>query len=119
LDVVREILFYKTEGGRSPVRDFLETLPSKQAQKAAWVMSLVEDLDSVPGQYFQKMVNTDNLWEIRVKTGSDIFRFLGFFDGAKLVVLSHAFQKKTQKTPQQAIRLAEERKQEYFRRKQK
>jgi len=101
------------------VRDFLETLSSKQAQKAAWVMSLVEDLDSVPGQYFQKMVNTDNLWEIRVKTGSDIFRFLGFFDGAKLVVLSHAFQKKTQKTPQQAIRLAEERKQDYFRRKQK
>ena len=117
--MVREILFYKTEGGRSPVRDFLDTLSSKQAQKTAWVMGLVEDLNNVPGQYFQKMVNTDNLWEIRVKTGSDIFRFLGFFDGSQLVVLSHAFQKKTQKTPQQAIRLAEERKQDYFRRKQR
>ncbi|MDD3275867.1 MAG: type II toxin-antitoxin system RelE/ParE family toxin [Kiritimatiellales bacterium] len=113
---MREIIFYKTEGGRSPIRDFLESLSSKQAKKAAWVMGLVEDLDQVPGQYFQKMVNTDDLWEIRVKAGSDIFRFLGFFDGPKLVVLSHAFQKKTQKTPQQAIRLAEERKQDYFRR---
>lgn len=82
-------------------------------------MSLVEDLDNVPGQYFQKMVNTDHLWEIRVKAGSDIFRILGFFDGATMVVLSHAFQKKTQKTPQQAIRLAQERKLDYFRRKKK
>jgi phage-related protein len=54
-----------------------------------------------------------------IQTGSDIFRFLGFFDGARLVVLSHAFQKKTQKTPRQAIRLAEERKQDYFRRRKK
>ena len=82
-------------------------------------MGLVEDLKDVPGQYFQKMTSTDDLWEIRVKAGSDIFRFLGFFDGAKLVVLAHAFQKKTQKTPRQAIRLAEERKQDYFRRKKK
>jgi len=117
--MVREILFYKTEGGRSPIGDFLDSLSSKQAQKAAWTMRLVEELENVPGQYFQKMVNTDDLWEIRVKAGSDIFRFLGFFDGAKLVVLSHAFQKKTQKTPHQAIRLAEERKQDYFRRKRK
>ncbi len=117
--MVREIIFYKTSGGRSPVRDFLETLPAKQAKKAAWVMGLVEEMDNVPGQYFQKMVNTDDLWEVRVKIGSDIFRFLGFFDGPKWVVLSHAFQKKTQKTPQQAIRLAEERKQDYFRRKKR
>jgi len=42
-----------------------------------------------------------------------------FFDGSKLVVLSHAFQKKTQKTPRQAIKLAEERKRDYFARKKK
>ena len=82
-------------------------------------MNLVEDLDVVPGQYFKKMRNTDALWEIRVKVSGNIFRFLGFFDGKKLVVLSHAFQKKTQKTPRQAIRLAEDRKQDYFRRKRK
>jgi phage-related protein len=33
--------------------------------------------------------------------------------------MSHAFQKKTQKTPRQAIRLAEERKKDYFKRKKK
>ena len=65
------------------------------------------------------MVNTEDLWEVRVRTGSNIFRFLSFFDGAKIVVLSHAFQKKTQKTPLHAVKLAEERRRDYFARKKK
>jgi len=115
--MVREVIFYRTSAGRSPVQEFLDTLSSKQAQKTAWVLKLVEDLEAVPAQYLQKMADTEDLWEVRVKVGPNIFRFLGFFDGAGLVVLSHAFQKKTQKTPRQAIRLAEERKRDYFRRK--
>ena len=95
------------------------SLSGKQAQKVAWVLQLLEDLDLVPAQYFQKMSGTDDLWEVRVKSGSDIFRLLGFFDGATLVVLAHAFQKKTQKTPAQAIANAEERRRDYFRRKRK
>ena len=114
--MVREVIFYKTSTGRSPVREFLDTLSSKQAQKTAWVVNLVEDLDVVPGQYFQKMSSTDDLWEIRVKVGTNIFRLLGFFDGGTLVVLSHAFQKKTQQTPPAENRLAEERKAAYERR---
>lgn len=101
------------------MQGFLETLSGKQAQKAAWVLNLVEELDVVPAQYFQKMVSTDDLWEVRIRTGGNIFRFLGFFDGPTLVVLAHAFQKKTQKTPRQAIGTAEERKRDYFRRKRR
>ena len=82
-------------------------------------MQLVEDMEVVPPQYFQKMTNTEDIWEVRVKAGSNIFRLLCFFDGPRIVVLAHAFQKKTQKTPRQAIRLAEERKRDYFRRKKK
>lgn len=115
----REVIFYKSSGNRSPIDEFLNTLLPKQAQKVAWVLNLIEELDVVPGQYFQKMVNTDDIWEARIKIGSNIFRLLGFFDGSKLVVMSHAFQKKTQKTPRQAIRLAEDRKRDYFRRKKK
>ncbi|MCK4426018.1 MAG: type II toxin-antitoxin system RelE/ParE family toxin [Deltaproteobacteria bacterium] len=114
---MREVIFYRTGMGRSPIDEFLNTLSSNQARKVAWVLNLVEELDIVPSQYFQKMPNTEDLWEVRVRTGSNIFRFLGFFDGTKLVVLSHAFQKKTRKTPRQAIQLAEERKRNYFRRK--
>jgi hypothetical protein len=54
-----------------------------------WVLKLIEDLDVVPAQYFQK-----------------------------LVILTNRFAKKTQKTPPQEIRLAEQRMRDYFARKQ-
>lgn len=116
---MREIIFYKTTGGSNPIEDFLDSLSAKQAQKVAWVLNLIEELEIIPGQYFKKMVNTDDIWEVRVKIGSNIFRLLGFFDGPKLLIISYAFQKKTQKTPREAIKTAEQRKQDYFRRKKK
>lgn len=116
---MREIIFYKTASGRKPVEDFIDTLSSKQVQKVAWVLNLVEELNNVPTRYFKKLENTDGIWEVRVIFGSNIFRFLGFFDGPSLVVLTHGFQKKSQKTPQNAIRVAEERKREYIKRRVK
>jgi phage-related protein len=116
---MRKVLFYQTASGQKPIEDFLDSLSSKQARKVTWVLKLVEDLERVPSIYFKKMVNTQDLWEVRALAGSNIFRLIGFFDGPNLVVLAHAFQKKTQKTPKQAIRIAEERKREYFRRKRK
>jgi len=86
-------------------------------RKVTWVLQLVEDLEQVPSQYFKKLVSTQDLWEIRVSAGSNIFRLIGFFDGPNIVVVTHGFQKKTQKTPKRAIKIAEERKKDYFRRK--
>jgi phage-related protein len=111
---MREILFYETETGNSPVIEFLEDLPPKEAQKAAWVLKLVEELPIIPSKYFKKLVSTQDLWEVRIASGSNIYRILGFFDGETLIILNHAFQKKTQKTPKQAIKIAEKRKKEYL-----
>ncbi|MEN8255061.1 MAG: type II toxin-antitoxin system RelE/ParE family toxin [Verrucomicrobiota bacterium] len=113
----REILFYESPEGRKPIQRFLDKLDGKQAKKVAWTLQLVEEQKIVPSKYFKKMTSTKDLWEVRVASGSNIFRLLGFFDGVKLVVISHAFQKKTQKIPKQAIEIAEERKKDYFRRK--
>lgn len=110
----REIIFYETASGACPVEEFLEELSPKQAQKATWVLRLIEELPTVPSPYLKKLVSTDEIWEIRVASGNNIFRLLGFFDGPKLIVLNHAFQKKTQKTPLQAIKIAEDRKKDYF-----
>ena len=95
----------------------MDGLSGRQASKVTWTLELVEELASVPQQYFKKLVNTEGIWEVRVKAGRDIFRLLGFFDGPRLVILDHAFAKKTQKTPKSDIDLAEQRKREYFRRK--
>ena len=90
---------------------------AKQAQKIAWVLQLIEDLDIIPTTYLKKLVNTDDIWEVRIQVGGNIFRLLGFFESDNLVVLNHGFQKKTQKTPPRDIKLAEARKKDYLQRK--
>ncbi len=111
---MRQVNFYRTESGRCPVEEFLNSLTGKQTQKVAWVLQLVEELDVVPRQYFKKLINTDDIWEVRVQFGGNIFRLLGFFDGNELIVLTGGFVKKTQKTPRQEIATAEQRKRNYF-----
>ncbi|MBW1704981.1 MAG: type II toxin-antitoxin system RelE/ParE family toxin [Deltaproteobacteria bacterium] len=44
----------------------------------------------------------------------NIFRLLGFFHGRELIILTNSFQKKSQKTPLNEIRLAKKRKKEYL-----
>ena len=67
----------------------------------------------VPETYLKYIENTDGLYEIRVQSGSNIFRIFCFFDKGKLVVLANGFQKKTQKTPKNEIELALKIKAEY------
>jgi len=110
---MRRIVFYKTAAGVSPVEEFLDTLSDAQTQKILWVMKLVRELNLVPSQYFTKLVNTDDIWEVRVQIGGNIFRLLGFIEGDRLVILTNGFQKKAQKTPRRKIELAESRKREH------
>lgn len=58
----KTLIFYRTADGKCPVQEFLDSLSGKVAQKVAWVMSLVEDLDVVPSTYFKKLVSTDEIW---------------------------------------------------------
>jgi phage-related protein len=116
---MRTVLFYRLRSGDCPVEEFLDSLTGKQAQKVLWVLQLIEELDIVPRQYFKKLVGSEDIWEVRVQFGNDIFRLLGFFDGGSLVILTNGFAKKTQKTPMQEIALAVRRKNDHLaRRKQ-
>lgn len=114
---MREVIFYMTASGKCPVEEFLDSLTGKQADKVTWTLSLVEELQIVPKQYFKKLIGTDNIWEVRVELGTDIFRLLGFFDSGSIVILTNGFAKKTQKTPLNEIVVAEERKKDYLTRK--
>ena len=113
---MKQITFYKTVAGRCPVQEHLDELPDKTVQKIVWVLRIVRDLERVPTNYLKKLVNTDDIWEVRVDVGRNTFRLLGFFAGQELVVLTNSFQKKTQETPQSEIRLAEARKADYLKR---
>lgn len=113
---MRDIVFYRTESGASPVEDFLDSLSSKHAQRVAWVLRLIEEIDSVPALYFKKLRGTQDIWEVRVQSGSDTIRLLGFLSGSRALVLTNGFSKKAAKVPLREIALAEQRRREYLNR---
>lgn len=116
IDFVRTVVFYREASGKCPIEEFLDELPSKDAQKVVWVLQLIEELDVLPGTYFKKLVSTEGIWEIRARLGSNAYRLLCFVHGNNVVVLTNGFRKKTQKTPRTEIRLAESRMADWQRR---
>jgi phage-related protein len=81
-------------------------------------LKLIREIDHVPSNYLKKLVNTDDIWEVRIDVGKNTFRLLGFFFENDLIILTNSFQKKSQKTPKKEIELAEKRKKEYLSRRQ-
>jgi phage-related protein len=110
------VRFYQADSGQTPVREFLDSLPGKAAQKVLWVLMLAEDLDTLPTTYFKKLAGSNDIWECRTQFGSNEYRILCFHAGGSVLVLTHGFVKKTQKTPAKEIERAETSKRDYLRR---
>jgi phage-related protein len=113
-----EIEFYRTSGGACPVEEFLDALNAKEAKKVLWVLKVVQELPQVPGQYFKKLEGTADLWEVRANYGGNAFRLLGFREAGRRVILTNGFAKKTQKTPEREMELAEQRKRDHLNRRE-
>ncbi len=77
-------------------------------------MQLISIVEKVPEKYFKHISSSNGLFEIRVEVSSNIYRVFCFFDKGKLIILLNGFQKKSQKTPQNEIQLAEKLMKEYF-----
>jgi phage-related protein len=105
---VRHIFLYKNY-----FTDFYEKQKQKVKDKIVWTFRVIENIPKVPTDYLKHLEGTNGLYEIRVQTGSDIYRIFCFFDEGKLVVLANGFQKKTQKTPRNEIEKALKIKEEY------
>lgn len=115
---MRKIIFYRLKN-KNPIEDYLDSLSDKQVEKIFYVLDLIETIDIVPSKFFKKLESTDDIWEARIQFGNNIFRLLGFLDGKELVILNHAFTKKSQKTPKKEIKTAEKRKKDYFAKREK
>ena len=100
---------------KCPVEDFLDSLSNDLLAKITAVFKLVENLDKVPAKFFKKLSGT-KLFEIRVEWQSNIYRFPCFFHKNSLVILTHGFQKKKQKTPAKELEKARKYKDDFLRR---
>ena len=94
--------------------DFYNAQSKKVQDKIDWVIDLVRTVPMIPERFFEHLVGTDELYEIRIKLGSNIFRVFCFFDKGNMVILLNGFQKKSQKTPKNEIKKAERLKRQYY-----
>jgi phage-related protein len=111
VEVFRDIEFYESETGRSPVLDFIESASRRDERaKIMSVLENVERMEVVPVHFLKKLQGREKIWEIRVQR----FRLLGFYADSRRLVLVHAFVKKSQKTPLQEIEVAVKRRSMYI-----
>jgi phage-related protein len=108
-EFIREIFYYENH-----YLDFFATLRPEVQKKFNYTLQLIATIDRIPEKYFKYMINSSGIYEIRVEVGSNIYRVFSFFDKGNLIILVNGFQKKTQKTPQKELELAEHLKKQYY-----
>ena len=110
-----KVIFYRKCNGESPVEKFLLSLDIKMRAKVLRAINLLADFGNKLREPDSKLLE-DGIFELRVKLGSDIVRVLYFFCEGRIVVLTNGFVKKTQKTPENEIRMAKKYRSEYLKR---
>jgi phage-related protein len=107
--ITLECRFYATEGGAEPVRDWLKSLPAGARYEIG------SDIERVQFRWpvSRPLVGSlgGGLYEVRTTHNKTEYRVFFVVDGRTMVLL-HAFQKKTQKTPASELEIARKRRKE-------
>ena len=110
-----EIVFYDKPDGSEPVKEFLLSVDLKMRAKILRTIDLLAENGTTLRMPYSEHLE-DGIFEIRVKSGSDISRVLYFFVIGRKIVLTNGFVKKTQKTPKNEIELAKKYRNEFLNR---
>lgn len=92
---------------------FVLSLPEKTRKKVAYNINRVRG-GEVDKEIFEKL--NDHIWELRTIFNGFKYRLLCFWDPTtrSLIIATHGFMKKTQKTPLKEIAKAEAIRREYI-----
>ena len=108
MEQIRKLVFYKTY-----FFEFFESLELKVKEKIDFGLYLLQYVKQVPSKHIGS-TQEKNLFYLRVKQGSNIYRIFFCYDEDKIVVIMNGFTKKTQKTPSKEIDKAISIKKQYF-----
>lgn len=107
--------YYVTESGKSPVRDFIDSLDSSSQRKFFFVKSLLEEFGHRLPQPHAKYIGNE-IFELRFKGQEGNVRILYFFYHQDKVIFTNGFIKKTANIPEKEKALAFERKKSFLKR---
>lgn len=107
-----KIKVYESPSGEKPVEEFIKSLDAKAQLKVSRSLDLLEEFGLEGAYPHVKKLTSTSLWEIRI-LGADNIRIFYVTITGKVFLLLHGFKKKTQKTPNREIAIAEKRLKEY------
>ncbi|OGL42719.1 MAG: hypothetical protein A2W05_02510 [Candidatus Schekmanbacteria bacterium RBG_16_38_10] len=106
--------YYKDAKGNEPVKEFLNSLSSPAKAKMMRLIEFLAEHGVLLKEPYTKQIKR-KIRELRVKDKQGAIRILYFTYTGKRFVLLHRFIKKTDKTPEREIEIAEKRMNEYIR----
>jgi len=113
LDVKWQIVFYQDRQGNIPVQDFIIEQSAKVKAKILRYIDLLQEFGLSLGRPYVEKLRGSDVWELKMRHGSDYYRILYFASSERRFVLLHAFLKKTEKTPKTEIDIAQDRISDY------
>ena len=98
-----------------PAQEFMEKLDKQTTKK--FLFAFDKTRMRIFGKWFKKLTSTD-IFEFKVDDGVFFYRLFAFWDSRRanetLIVCTHGFEKKSDKTPSKEIDRAEKIRREYF-----
>jgi phage-related protein len=102
-----KIKYYKDSvTGKEPVREYIMKLDKKDIAKIAKYIGYLRDCGGYLDEPYSKHI-VDKIRELRVDFSHNNHRIFYFSFVDKKIILLHAFLKKTDKTPEQEIKRAQ------------
>ncbi len=99
-----KIKFYLTSGGRSPVEEFLLTLPDETRLEIADAMLLLESGQNLEMPLSRNLSNIrPGLHELRIRDRAGQVRVIYYIKKGDALYVIHGFRKKTQAIPKREL----------------
>jgi phage-related protein len=108
-----QIVFYIDEEGNEPVKDFILTQPDGAIAEILHVFKLLRQFNVTLGMPYVRKIDRSGIRELRIKHGSDIYRFFFFAYAGRKFVLLHGVLKKEAKISEADKNVAIERMNKY------
>ena len=99
------IVFYKTDAGASPAREFLQRLDINTQRRFAWSLEQLRLRNVTARQPLVRHVE-GKLWELREESATNIYCLLYAFSSGRRIVVLHGIAKKTRRLPRREIDFA-------------
>lgn len=106
--------YYSTGSGRLPVKEFIDCLDFKTQRKFFFAKELLEEFGNKLPYPHARYVR-DSIFELRFKGQEGSIRVLYFFFHQDKAIFTNGFIKKTDKTPDNELKTAIERRENFLR----